>query len=723
MSELFIELYSEEMPLNFFNSIKADFEKIVKDMFVEENLIENADDNFCQFYTTPCRIIFYTNVLSDSVTIKHRETVGPKIDASEEEVNGFLKAFDANSNDKLEKRDGNYVLIQDNFKIKTKEFLEKNMAEALTLISSSFPQSMKWSGKNGVKWISPLRNILCLFDGEVINFEFCGLKSNNYTYGHKILIGLDKKIEISSFEDYKNKMAENFVIFDQVEREKIIINKILEIENEINHSIYKIDEPNFEKNLISDIVNSTEYPSVFLGEFKQEFLKLPDIIITNIICKKYKYFCLLDNSTKSLSNKFILFANTKTTNNGENIIAGTSNVINLKFSFMNSEIIRFLSESIDTKINKLKSVLYNKGFGTLYNKVERLIELSRFVCLWIPHSDLISTEEAAKLCKIDMTSSLIREYSDLKGHLSAYYAKANGYSNIVCDGIDEYYKPKNLSDKIPESSIGKILSISERIDDIVILSITNEEATSSKDPFGIRKNITSVIKIIIEGNVDIPINILIHKSISLFKTAVYKENNESKVSIKEQITDIESSIFELFKKRFISYLNELGFENNVVNAVINVNIRNIFKQPIILTSMNKKIIQITEYIKNENEKFTNIKNTYKRLNNILDGFKVTDIRKILDKIFHKRYFGNEQEKAIAVKIKEVKKSIKKEIKAQNYTECLNLLFNFNSLVDEYFKENIIKTGNARETNNRLFLLYKIKKIFDNFLNFSELNNY
>lgn len=723
MSELFIELYSEEMPLSFFNSIKTDFERVVKEMFLNENLVANINDDFCQIYTTPCRIVFCTNVLSNSVIVKNREIVGPKISANREEINGFLKAFNAKSVDELEKRNGNYVLVQNNFEIKTKEFLKENMVEALTLISSSFSQNMKWSESSQIKWISPLRNILCLFDGEVIDFEFCGIESNNYTYGHKILVGLDKKIEVSSFEDYRVKMAENFVIFDQYERENVIVDKILEIENKINYSTFKIKECNFEKNLICEVVNTTEYPNVFLGEFKQEFLKLPSVIITNIIYKKYRCFCLFDNSAKFLSNKFILFANTKTTNNGENIIAGICNVINLKLSFMNSEIIKFLSESINAKMNKLKLVPYHKGFGTLYNKVERLIELSKFICLWIPHSDLISTEEAAKLCKIDMTSSLVREDPELKGHLSAYYARANNYPEIICKGIEEYYEPRNLCEKIPESDIGKILSISGRIDNITTLFITNEEATSSKDPFGIRKNVASVIKIIIDGNIDIPINILIHKSISLFKTAVYKKNKDSNISVKQQIIDIESSMIELFKKRFISFLIESGFENDIIDAVVNINTKNSFKQPLSLLSLNKKIIQIRDYTKNESDKFTSIRNTYKRLNNILDGFKVNDIGSIIEKIFHKRYLRSEQEKAIATKIKEVKKSIKKESRAHNYAECLNLLLEFNELVNGYFKEKLIKTNNTRETNSRLFLLYKIKKIFDNFLNFSELKNF
>jgi len=716
MSELFIELYSEEIPLYFFNSIRTNFEEVVKDMFLDNNLVEHVDDGFCRIYTTPCRMIFWTDVLSKSILLKNREITGPRITADKEEIDGFLRAFDLRSTDELGTRDENYILVQNNIKIDTRQFLEENMSDALTLIASSFPRTMKWIKEDQTRWVSPLRNILCLFDGEVVNFEFCGLKSNNYTYGHKNLVGLNKKIDVSSFENYETKMLDNFVIFDQYERERIIIDKIASIKNKINCSTYKLSDQKFERNLVREVVNITEYPEVFCGEFRQEFLKLPDVIITNMICRKYRCLCLLDNSTGCLSNKFILFANTKTTNNGANIIAGANNLINSKLAFMSSEIIRFLSETIDTKMDKLKSIPYHRGFGTLYNKVERLIELSKFVSLWIPHSDLISTEEAARLCKIDITSSLVRGDPNLRGYLSAYYAKVNNYSEIVYKGIEEYYRPRNLNDTIPESDIGKILSISGRIDNITTLFIINEKVTSSKDPFGIRKNVASVIKIIVYGDIHIPINILIHKAISLFRTAVYRKNNSSKISIKQQILDIESNMIKLFKKRFISFLKDLGYENCIINAVLDANIKQTFN----LNYLYKKIAQTTEYIKIHKDKFIKIVNSYKRVRNILGDFRATDVAIIIDKIFLKMYMKDEAEEEIALKIKEIRKLIKKESKAQNYTDCLELLYDFCESINKYFEERVIITDNSRETNGRLFLLYRVKKLFDSFLDFSEL---
>ena len=335
MSELFLELYSEEIPPNCVEAIKDNFRKIIEDSFLSLNLVDKIDDNFCEIYTTPCRIIFYTNKLSDNIVLPYKEIVGPRLDAGKEEIEGFLNAFDLKSIDDLSKNDENYFLIQKNIKINTKNILEENIGDILTSISSNFPQTMGWTESNNIKWISPLRNILCLYNNDILDFEFCGLKSNNMTFGHKILSGFNKTIKIRNFDDYKIKIEENYVIFDQNKRQELIKNSIDKIEKKLNQTIFLTDEPNFKENLIEEIVNTTEYPSAYVGEFKIDFLQMPTVITTSIICKRYKSFCLLDNINKNLSNKFIFFVNTKTTDNGKYIINCLNNAVNNGLDFLN----------------------------------------------------------------------------------------------------------------------------------------------------------------------------------------------------------------------------------------------------------------------------------------------------------------------------------------------------------------------------------------------------
>lgn len=711
MSNLFLELYSEEIPYCFFDKVQYETKQVLAKYFSELGLIDNNDIDSISIYLTPCRIIVCCDKILKNVNIKYREICGPKINATEDEKNGFLLAHNVKSINELVEKDGNLVLVQENLQIKTKNILEENLENILYSVSSSFPKNIKWGDKENNKWISPLKNILCLFDESVLEFNFCNLVSNNFTYGHKILIGLDKKIKIGSFEDYKIKMKENFVIFDQQERKNIITNKISEIEKELNLII--LNDNNFKQNLIRKIADTTEYPNVFHANFDKEFLKLPSIIITTTICNDYNCLCLQDKTKNSTSNKIISFANTKI---NENVIKGLESTVYNKLSFINSKITEFLSENLEVKINKLKKLPYHKGFGSVYNKVERLTELSKFICLWIPHCDLLKTEEAAKLCKIDGTTTLTRDNPTLKGYLSAYYAEVNSYSKAVCDGIREYYDPRNLQDPIPTTDIGKIISVAGRIDNITKLFITNEQSSSSKDPYGIRKNMASVIKILAEGEMSIPFQVLVHKSISLFKTGIYKNNNELKISIKQKINKIKEDITNLCRDRFVSFLRDYGYKDEIISLVFskenkqnkpNLNIYNIYK----------KVVIVNKYIQENPEKIKLIRNTYKRIKNILADSKIEKKVPLFTKIIRKLSKKTKNDRILISKVNNLRVDMKKEMKLQNYDSCLELLYDFSNALNKYFEKNIIMSKKITEKNAKLYLMYKTKSIYDSLLYF------
>lgn len=715
MSELLLELYSEEMPFyylkNLENSIKDCFNKYLLSL----NIIDNIDNKNINIYLTPCRIIIHLFNLNDTIKIKYKEIIGPKLKAKNEEVEKFLEKFNLKSEKELKKSKNYYILVKENYEVDTKNLLKEELPNILNNMVSLFPENVRWiKGNKKIKWLAPLRNILCLFNNEILSFNFHNLQSNNYTYGHKILIGLDKRIEIQNFEDYKTKLKENFVIFDQNERKEIITDAIFKIENSFNLSVVQNAS---QYNLVNEIIYSTEYPLILSGEFKEEFTKMPSFILLNEIIEKYKCLCLTDKTSNIISNKIILFADTKTDDNGKNIIKGITNSINKRLNYINNELIKFLSESLETKTNKLKEISYYDGFGTIYDKVERLVELSKFICLWIPHTDLIATEQAAKLSKIDNTTKFIKDNPDLKGYLSAYYAKTNNYNDFICDGLKEYYKPKNKYDNIPLTNIGKVLSIADKIDNISSAFIIDSDSSGSKDPYFIRKNIYATIRIITESRINIPVNILIHKSLSLFKTKIYKMNDNTKLKIKDKIVYVSNSLIELFKTKFKEYLIQNNYNKLITNAVLST-IENSKKQNLILPVAQDKILEIDDYIKNNYNDFLIIKNTYKRLNHILFDFCDNKEKKSLfKKIFHKRKLKNIQEQELNKKLKESKTKLKKFYIKGEYKECLNILLDLSQATNKFFDSIAIKTKNKKDTNRKMILLCKIKLIYDNFLNF------
>ena len=228
MSELLLELYSEEIPFYFVKNIENIIKNVFGKWFLSLHIMKDNDniDNYLKVYITPCRIIVFSDKINSITKIEYEEIVGPKIDAENKKIDEFLNTFNVSKND-LKKGKDNFILIRKNIELNTKQILEKQFSNILSNISSLFPENVRWIKDNkNIKWIAPLRNILCLFDNDVLNFNFCGLNADNSTYGHKIITGLDNKIKISNFEDYKNKMKENFVIFDQNERKNIIKNEI-----------------------------------------------------------------------------------------------------------------------------------------------------------------------------------------------------------------------------------------------------------------------------------------------------------------------------------------------------------------------------------------------------------------------------------------------------------------------------------------------------------------
>lgn len=720
MVDLLLELYSEEMPIEFFDSLEEKINDIVNETFLNFGLINKASKKSCQVYFTPCRLTLYMDKIPLETIIKYKEIIGPKVDGDKEEIKGFLNAFNLRSVKDLKKLNGNYVLIQSNLKVKTEDILKNAIAYILNNIIAISKKNTRWiSNSAEAKWISPLRNILCLFNNNVFEFEYCGLKSNNSTYGHKKLVGFDKKIIVKGFTDYKSKIKSNYVIFDQNEREKIIINEVQKIKKDSNLDIFYTKNKKFEQDIIKIITNTTEYPQAYVGEFNSEFLNMPNLIITNILCDRYNCLCLADSSSNSLTNKFILFTNTKTDNNGKHIVSGLNTIINNKLLFMNSELTKFLSENLETKEKKLKSIPYHRGFGALYDKVERLVELSKFICLWIPYSNLLLTEQSAELCRIDLATNLTKNNADLKGYLPSYYARINNYPKDVCDGIEDCYLPQKMSDPVPSNDIGKILSIADKVDSIITLFITNDDTNDSKSTYNIRKNTSLIIKIIIESNINIPIDILLHKSISIFKTTTYKINIESGMKVKNKITEIEYESLKIFRKRFIEYVEDFGFKRDLILSVINTINKKAVKQAINLNLLYKKITKIDNYIKGNENKFIEIRNAQKRLSSILKDFNLSYKSSILTKLFNARYSKTDQENLISSKVKEIRKQIKEQSKLENYEACLDSLFGIVPIINEYFKNNVIKSKNAKETRSRMLLLYKVKSIFDGFLNFSE----
>jgi glycyl-tRNA synthetase beta chain len=595
-------------------------------------------------------------------------------------------------------KDENYDYLSDNFNIEEifKLFeIHKNIAKK-TIEKKRY--SCAFSEVLEAKYYFDLLNLksslsnLYQFDikktlKELINSCYESIiKKNNSSIDKK---SYQDKMEIKNFMNNNTNFIQNKnVLFEEIDK----------IENETKLSLflgtYTKDD------LAKEILQNIEYPLVFMAEFSEEFIKLPPEIINDVL-KKFQ--CLLLNN-----NKFIIIANKNIKNNVEVIKNNIQNLISKELSYVNFEFDNFLSENLEYKNNKLKSVKYYKNFGTMFDKLERIVSLSKFMCFWIPNIDFISTENTAKLCKINLLSKFSKINTDLEIDISKFYAKINGYQNNVCEAIGEYYKIYNNSDINIKNKIALIVFLADKIDEIIALSMSNVENKEFNNIYFL------IFKLIIDNDINIPLNIVIHRATSLFNINV-DENGK-----KQKIVNIKNNVIQLFKSKFIDFLLEnKNSESKNLDYIIQIINNKNKKDKKIEKALNfnllyKKINGIVKYIEENPKKIEDLKIIYKKINNALFVSNFLEKQNIFKRIISIKYLRNIHEKNTRMKFKIINHNLKMFLKSNDFYNYFNTLNEFIPLVNE------ILDKNTKITKKKLIILNKVKISFDNIVYFSNL---
>ena len=670
MSELLLELYSEEIP----SLIQKKFVKIIEKKLLDLFKASKLQYSSIKSFVGPCRFIFIIQDLDYQILNKSEEIKGPKINSGDKAIKGFCKSYNINEN-KLEIKlfsSGKHYIYNKLFKnIPIKKSLEEKLPILLSNII--FPKSTSWDMSN-VKWIRPLRNILCILNGKTVNFKFGNLKSNNKTIGHKFLN--NKYIKIICFKEYYDNLKKQHVIIDHEERKRIIIESAKEISSKINCTA------NIDNILLEEISGLVEYPVTLLGKINKEFLELPNEFLTIAINSHQKYFTLTDNKG-GLTPYFIFVANIP--NNDQDIIKGNEKVLKARlqdalFFFKNDKKIKL----IDRK-DQLKKILVHEKLGNMYDKTQRV---KKIIELIDNKPDII---KASEIYKCDLSTEIVTESPKLQGIAGYYYAKHNGFSDQISLAIKEHYKPLGADDTIPSSYESQILSLSDKLDYIVMLHIAGEKATSSKDPLGLRRLAISIIRIIIEAKININIRDIIDQ---------ITQNNVKKQEEREKIS---SSIILFIEERLKYYLNK-KYNTNHINCFINLNKQlSIFKQYQKLKSISPILLS---------EKGQNIIKIYKRISTILD------IQ--IDYKLKPEKLNTKEEIKLFKSISEVKKTINNLINVNDYDKAFIEIENLAPYINSLFENLLINTENKESSENRKSLLKEVMNLFKLFGNFENL---
>ncbi len=711
MSELLIELFSEEIPA----VMQARAEKSYLDIFAR--YFQEKEINFAglKVFIGPRRITIYVAEIDKETKDKFVSIKGPRIDSSDEAVNGFCRANNINRSELITKDVKGqicYFYEKDIAGKTVKAILEDSLQEPI--MEYVWPKSMYWSDYK-IKWVRPLKNILCVFNGEVIPFKLGHLTANNITFGHRFMN--PKQITVENFAGYKKDLEENFVILDREERKARIsdgIKEKIEILNKKYKTNYLIKE---DAVLLEEVAGLAEYPVVLYGRIEDRFLKLPSEVLVSSMRTHQKYFSLFQQTKffgeggvplgideeEFFAPFFLFVSNIKSPdddkNNEDLVVKGNQKVLSARLSDALYFYQQDLKKPFDSTADGLSRVIFHAKLGSLKAKVERLTKL---IMEDMDHSMVLSHEkraayEAALICKNDIISEVVGEFPNLQGIIGYYYALKSGKSQEIAAAIRDHYKPQGPSDKVPEGAAA-IVAVADKIDSLCGLLLAGERATGSGDPFGLRRLALGIIRILslenekdgrIEGGIhSLGILNLINSSCHRYQDVVnYKKEDENQ-------------IINFVEERYKHYLKEQGHTINQINAVID------FRKNDNLLCLRRNLLSLKDFLHSEDGE--GLLNSYKRINNILSNQSpVGEIDKHLFNKYEKDLF-------------EFVDSESNSISTLNFYMSLKTIANLKPIIDSFFDNVMVMDSDAKIANNRLLLLARTKQLFNKVANFDLL---
>lgn len=673
MSELLLELFSEEIPALLQVPALEAYQKIFENFLSQNNIKYEAVKTFCG----PRRITICAQGLPTHIEATKIEIKGPKVGAPENAIEGFCQSNKITKDQLIitKIKDVEYYLfIQENKAREIAALLQESLSELIS--SYTWPKSMYW-GQSEFKWIRPLRNILCLFDGQVIKFNYGHLSSNNQTYGRRFTKNSNTGpiLKVENFADYQQKLHDNFVILDHNTRAKIIETQIHKIANNNNLKALVSDK------LLQEVTGLVEWPNAMIGQIEEKFLELPVEVLVSSMETNQKYFCLIQNE-KRMSSSFVFIADGEFAE-PELVINGNQKVLYARLSDALYFYEQDLKKPIEQQLESLKQVIFHAKLGNLYEKSLRLQKIVQFIAPSNP--ELV---KAALLCKTDITSEMVGEFPNLQGIMGYYYALARGESESFAHIIKDHYKPQGIKDECP-SGDAALLALADKIDNLTGLILAGEEPTGSKDPFALRRQALGMIRLILDNNLSINVVKLMDYSLSLY--------SDSDSSVREKI-------LSFVEERLKYYLKE-QYPQNIILSVLNLG-----KQDDLLKIVSK-IKYLSSIFGNEtNNAFIAI---YRRMNNILGSEEI-------NLSINQDLFQHESEQLLYKFLQQNISKLDQATKEENHELICQILLSAGAPLSNFFENVMVKTKDLPIANNRLALLKNVQNLFDQFVDFSKL---
>jgi glycyl-tRNA synthetase beta chain len=682
---LLLEIGTEEIPARFLPVAIKDLQDNTKPILSENSV----DFSEIKVYATPRRLVLMITGLPEIQSGRVREVFGPPkkiaFDGKGSPTEAALK-FASSQGVHVEslvikKRDkGEYVVsVIEEKGIPVKDILPEILKRIV--FSIRFPKTMRW-GNGSIKFARPIHWILAIFDNEVIPFEVDGIKSDNMTYGHRFLS--PAKFQIKEIKSFKNLLENNSVIVDQEERKKTILKGIRRLSSSVGGIPIEDEE------LIETVNFLVEYPFPVLCSFQEDYLELPKELLVTVMKDHQKFFAV-ENRQGRLINHFIVISNTRGENE-EIVRIGAERVIKARFEDARFYFKEDRKKTLNERIGELRKVIYQEKLGSLYEKTERVVSLIEFLsdrAVPLKKDKLI---RAAWLSKTDLVTGVVKEFPELQGIIGKYYALSDDEDNEIAGGIEEQYLPRHSGGVLPGTEVGDLLSIADKMDNIVSFFSLGLIPTGSEDPFALRRQALGIIAIMLEKGYPLPLKDLISNAL---------KNLKSLFSLPEKT---EEKIFQFFEQRFEPVFSDRGYSLDILHSVLFMSLDFPVKE------IEGRIDALKKF---KNEKiYDDFLLAIKRVHNILP--KATTFRLKIKLLIE------ESEKMLKDRIDALKSQIKSLLEEKRYFDAILLLADITGPINNFFEHVLVMDKNEEIKLNRLALLKEVWETAITIADFSKL---
>ncbi len=726
MADFLLEIGTEEIPARMIGAATEELTRRVRDVIARENL---ASEPQLDSFATPRRLAVLARGIAKAQPDVEEQVMGPstKVTFKDGQPTPAAQAFakkvglDPGQCQTVTTPKGEYLAAT----------VRKKGRPATELLSELLPKeiagiywakNMYWREGKPERFVRPIRWMLALLDDQVVPLEFGGVKAGRTSRGHRVLGGRsqfiirhpqdarasaqgahENELMVSAPATYAQVMVSGYVVPTYAERELRIRKALDAATRTIPGARWRED-----KDLLDTVVNLTEFPSVILGSFEREYLALPEEVLVTVMRDHQKYFAL-DDANGKLAPHFLAVLNTQVDDEGAAIIRhGNERVLRARFNDA-----RFFWDTdqkhpLRDRVQSLKAVTFQKDLGSYFDKTERVAKLATRIADWIAASgsnvDRSAVVEAALLAKTDLTTELVKEFTELQGIVGGLYAKAQGSPEAVWRAIYDQYKPEGTEDSIPQTLEGAVLAIADKADSIAGMFALGMIPSGSKDPFALRRAGNGIIRILAEHNLPVSLKELMGDALGGYKG--------SEAEKKFKADPFHRDVAYFFRERLEFYLREArGFAYDVVNAVLAAGADNVPDAVARATAAAKV---------RTSEDFEAISVAFKRIKNILR--QATEAGKWTAGLGRAEANGNQEpsEKALFDQAMDSGEKVRSLVVTRHYDEALSEIAKIRKPLDKFFDDVMVMVDDEKIRTRRLDLLHGILGSFTTIADFSEI---